>query len=81
MICVRRGAEERGTDVHLVNGDITDIVRVACKVGQKEDISACESRFHGFSVSSIAVRGRPLVQRWAAKEGFKGINISKESKG
>ena len=48
-----REGDEGGTwNVHLVDGDIADFVRIACKVGQEQDISAGEGRFHRFAVAS-----------------------------
>jgi hypothetical protein len=39
-------------NVHLVDGDIADFVRIGCKVGQEQDVSSSECRFHRFAVAS-----------------------------
>lgn len=48
----KRGMKGETWDVHLVDGDIADFVRIACKVGQEQDISSSECRFHRFAVAS-----------------------------
>jgi hypothetical protein len=48
-----REGDEGGTwNVHLVDGDIADFVRIGCKVGQEQDVSSSECRFHRFAVAS-----------------------------
>jgi hypothetical protein len=61
-----RGKEgdEGGTwNVHLVDGDIADFVRIGCKVGQEQDVSSSECRFHRFAVASEVLFQKVAVGR------------------
>lgn len=46
----KRGMKGETWNVHLVDGDIADFVRIACKVGQEQDVSSSEGRFHRLAV-------------------------------
>jgi hypothetical protein len=35
--------------LHVVDGDITDLIRIACKVCEKQNITPGESRLHRFT--------------------------------
>jgi hypothetical protein len=59
----KRGMKGETWDVHLVDGDIADFVRIACKVGQEQDVSSGEGRFHRFAIASEVLFQKVAVGR------------------